>query len=128
MSNRMGGHINHRHMIDPNLQPKITQYSENRKLDVIYTILRLDANGLKANNTLFNMADPMCDFCRNEIEDTDHYLLYCPQHHDERETLKKNIRKICKEFFSTSLLLNPPAKIAAEIREELFYIYNQYRV
>ena len=33
------GHVNHRQMIDPNLQPKITQYSENRKLDIIYTRL-----------------------------------------------------------------------------------------
>ena len=119
------GHVNHRQMIDPKLQPKIIQYSKNRKLDVIYTRLRLGANGLKANNTLYTLADPMCDFCINEIEDTDHYLLYCPQHHDERERLKQNIRKICKHYFSTSLLLNPPAKIAAEIREELFaYIIN----
>ena len=114
------GHVNHRQMIDPKLQPKIIQYSDNRKLDVIYTRIRLGTNGLKANNTLFTLADPMCDFCINEIEDTDHYLLYCPQHHDERETLKQNIRKICKHYFSTSLLLNLPTKIAAEIREELF--------
>ena len=71
------------------------------------------------------MVDPMCDYCRVEIEDTDHYLLYCPQHNDERELLKRNIRKLCKHFFSASLLLNPPTKIAVEIREELFtYITN----
>ena len=28
-------HANHRHMMDPNLMPRILQYSENRKLDVI---------------------------------------------------------------------------------------------
>ena len=84
------GHINCRHMIDPNLMSRITQYSENSKLDVIYTSLRLGVNRLQANNIFHGMANPMCDFCKEEIEDTDHYLIYCPQHHEEREILKRN--------------------------------------
>ena len=71
--------------------PRITQYNENRKLDVIYTRLRLGVNGLKANNMFYGMANPICDFCKDEIKDTDHYLLYCPQHHDERETSVKYV-------------------------------------
>ena len=118
-------HVNHRNIIDPNLTTKITQYSDNRKLDIVYTRLRLGANGLKANNMFHGMADPTCDYCQNELEDTDHYLLYCPQHHDEREILKKDIKQICNHYFSTSLLLNPPKKLATEIREAVFkYITN----
>ena len=69
---------------------RITQYSENRKLDAIYTRLSLGVNGFKANNIFYGMADPICDFCKEENEDIDHYLLYCPQHHEEREILKKH--------------------------------------
>ena len=39
--------------------------------------------------TLYDMANPKCDFCKEKIEDMDHYLLYCPQHHEEREILKE---------------------------------------
>ena len=58
-------HITHRHMIDPNLMPRIIQYSDNRKLDIIYTRLRLYVSmDLKQTIMFFSMVDPMCDLPR----------------------------------------------------------------
>ena len=36
----LDSHVNHKNTIDPNLMTRITQYSDNRKLDIIYTRLR----------------------------------------------------------------------------------------
>ena len=60
------GHVKHRHMIDPNLMSRIMQYSENRKLDVIYTRLSLGVNGFKANNIFLAWPTQCVTFARRK--------------------------------------------------------------
>lgn len=72
-----------RHDLDSNLPNKLVQYSESRKMDRIYTRLRLGVNGLRANNVFHGEANPLCEHCGG-IEDTDHYLMHCPWHATDR--------------------------------------------
>lgn len=82
--------------LDSSLPSKVVQYSDYRKLDRVYTRLRLGVNGLKANNMFYNEADPLCLHCRDigksEIEDENHYFFKCPQHKDHRDKMIRELQ------------------------------------
>ena len=103
------------------LPTKITQYSEERQLDRIYTRLRLGRNGLKYNNQTHNEMDPLCPHC-GEIEDTDHYFFKCPMHINHRETMLKTIKNKASDITNITLktLLNPRPAQGSIIREAVF--------
>ena len=97
-----------RHMLDPGLSTKRTRYSDVRRIDVSYSILRLGANDLNENNLFHSQADPTYLHCINELESTQHFLLECPQHEFARIELRIDISHITKRYFSINLLPNPP--------------------
>ena len=71
----------------PKLQSKVHLYSENRKNDRLYSRLRFDVNGLRAENMFHSLADPLCPHCLNQIEDTHHFFVCCPAHNVARDAL-----------------------------------------
>ncbi|MCG8034496.1 MAG: reverse transcriptase-like protein [Candidatus Thiodiazotropha taylori] len=79
-----------RHSICQSLPPKLVQYSDSRKLDRIYTRLRLGVNGLNAHNTFYGEADPLCGHCGG-IECIKHYLTECPAHGEARGEMKAQL-------------------------------------
>ena len=103
------------------LPTKITQYSDERQLDRIYTRLRLGRNGLKYNNQTHNEMGPLCPHC-GEIEDSDHYFLKCPLHINHRETMLKTIKDKAPDITDITLkaLLNPRPVQGSTIREAVF--------
>ena len=107
--------------LDSELPVKITQYSNERRFDRLYTRLRLGRNGLKFNNQTHNEMDPLCPHCE-EIEHTDHYLLQCPMHIDHRIKMFKTIRDNFSDIreITTQILLNPRPAQANIIREAVF--------
>ena len=75
------------HSVCPKLQSKVHLYSKSRKNDRLYSRLRLDVNGLRANNVFHSLADPLCPHCPNQLEDTYHFFVCCPARSVSRDTL-----------------------------------------
>ena len=100
------------------LPTKITQYSDERQLDRIYTRLRLGRNGLKYNNQTHNEMEPLCSHC-GKIEDTDNYFFKCPMHINHRfKTIKDKAPDITD--ITLKALLNPRPAQGSIIREAVF--------
>lgn len=111
-------HHGFRHDLDPDLSPKLTQYSDKRRLDRAFTRLRLGTNGLRGNNLFHSEADPLCPHCTNEIEDTEHYFVHCPAHDPARLSLKNTLQAL-----GLSGEINPKALLSTksiDIREAVF--------
>ena len=60
--------------------PQRIQYSNVHRLEFAYSRLRLRKSGLKENNLFHSEADPICSYCKNELESTQNFLLDCPEH------------------------------------------------
>lgn len=108
--------------LSSDLQPKITQYSDERRLDRAYSRLRLGVNGLRGHNLFHSEADPLCPHC-GDIEDTKHYLLECPHHDQHRDLMIKNIQEkitIDLQNINIKFLLNPSTAQATTVRNAVF--------
>ena len=117
-------HHGPRHELDPSLPSTLTQYSDNRRLDRIFTRLRLGDNGLKGNNLKHSEADPICPHCI-EVENTEHYLLHCHKHAEARAIMFQALankygdkKYLNPANVNTALLLNTKEQ---EVREILFH-------
>ena len=85
-----------------------------------YSRLRLGRNGLNENNLFHSGADPICQYCPYELENTQHFLLECPQHEFAQIKLRLEIKHITSRYFSINLLLNLPTDVADGVRNALF--------
>ena len=110
-------HKGFRHQISATLPSKVTQYSDDRQMDRVFTRLRMGVNGLKGNNLFYGEADPLCDNC-GEVEDTDHYFFICRGHDDARKKLLDTLRDhaYTGALVSTELL----GTSSLEVREAVF--------
>ena len=103
------------------LPVKMVQYSDDRRMDRLYTRLRLGRNGIRFNNQFHNDIDPLCPHC-GEIEYTDHYLLFCNFHFIQRQAMFKKITDAFSDIknITVDTLLNPSPAHAEIIRAAVF--------
>ena len=99
----------------------MTQYSDDRRMDRLYTRLRLGRNGLRFNNQFHNDIDPLCPHC-GEVEYTEHYLLFCQFHINQRQTMFKTIKDTFSDIQTITVhtWLNPSPPHADVIRTTVF--------
>ena len=107
--------------LDSELPVKMVQYSDDRRMDRLYTRLRLDRNGLNCNNLFHRGADPLCLHC-GKLEDTEHYLLSCQFHFNHRQVMFKKITDAFSDIknITVKTLLNPSPAQADVIRAAVF--------
>ncbi|MEW8548241.1 MAG: reverse transcriptase domain-containing protein [Candidatus Thiodiazotropha sp.] len=109
-------HRGFRHQISAVLPTRLTQYSDDRQLDRVFTRLRMGVNGLKGNNLLYSGADPLCDFCGG-VEDTDHYIFRCMAHSGPRAKLLSTLQSLAYTggLVSTELLGTNSLEVRAAV-------------
>ena len=67
---------------------------KDRATETTITRLKIGHCGLKAHLHRFKLSDtPNCNTC-NQPESTDHFLLHCQKHTNERETLRRSLQRI----------------------------------
>ena len=94
--------------IQPNIQRHGRQYCSNRKIDVIFTKLRLGHNGLK-HYRKYDIGDGFCTRCSNQhFVSLDHILFDCKANQDARRELEATMLNLGFSCVTLTNLLSPP--------------------
>ncbi|MES9901968.1 MAG: hypothetical protein ABW168_04690 [Sedimenticola sp.] len=95
----------------------------DRRADVIITRLRLDHNGLDANNFANKEETPKCRACHDEDEPETlmHFLYHCPALAKQRKVLSDTILKLNITDSIYTLLFPPQDK-----ENEVYHALLQY--
>ena len=70
-----------------------------------YVPLRLNfshLNGHKFRHGFNDTLNPLCDYCRNDIETTQHFLLQCHRYSSQRKELFEKLEKLDPNILSLS--------------------------
>ena len=105
-NNKPTGHIYQ--SIQPNIQRRARQCSSNRKIDVIFTKLRLGHKGLK-HHRKYDICDSLCTRCNNQhFESIDHVLFDCEANQDAKHELEATMFNLGISSVTLNNLLSPP--------------------
>ena len=70
----------------------------DRKLGIYHSQIRMECSNLRSH--LYNLHvvdDPFCEFCKNIVENSEHYFFHCPMYELERFELFRKINYFDKE-------------------------------
>ena len=105
------------HFGQPTVKTQCDVYSTNRRLDTVYTRLRLGHCGLGFHH--HGNQSGLCPHC-GDLEDLDHVFFDCESHKVQRRDLKATVFKLGYTHIDLRLILFPPKKDAKTIQNAVF--------
>ncbi|MBV2113434.1 MAG: RNAse HI domain-containing protein [Candidatus Thiodiazotropha sp. (ex Ctena orbiculata)] len=105
------------HFGQPTVKTKCEVYSTNRRLDTVYTRLRLGHCGLGYHHP--GNQHGLCPHC-GDTEDLDHVFFDCEAHNIYRRDLESSIFKLGYTQIDLRTILFPPKKHADAIQNAVF--------
>ena len=64
----------------------------------IFTKLRLSCSKLNGHQFNSKNSNPFCNYCKDKVEDTEHFVLHCNNYQSIRENFKTDIINIYPDF------------------------------
>ena len=105
------------HFGQPIVKTQCDIYSTNRRLDTVYTRLRLGHCGLGFHHS--GNQSGLCPHCADP-EDPDHVFFDCESHIVHRRDLKATVFKLGYTQIDLRIILFPPKKDAKTIQNAVF--------
>ena len=91
-----------------NKRTKNTFYNGNdRKLGINHSQIRMRCSNLRCHLYNLHVVDhPFCEFCKNIVENSEHYFFHSPKYEIARFELFRNISSVVKEDTKLENLLH----------------------